>query len=216
MAATVVTWGKLGSAVAGAIQSGRILQAWQRSVNLRKQSTNVSESHSTPPLFDVEKHAYRTQRPPIYRAPFLNASADAVRSLSDEEVTQALKSYGGLLRGSHEERLVRLLRAVKVRQKQLVRGIVVSNKMDKTVVVEVRRNAYDHKLKVRFFRRRNFMAHDEENSCREGDRVVIKECRPLSRHKAFVVVENYGHFSTTPQRREGVDPRSLTTSPDAR
>ncbi len=68
-------------------------------------------------------------------------------------------------------------------------GRVVSNRMQKTVVVEVeylRRHPLYHKvLRIR----RRFMAHDEKNSCREGDRVRIVETRPLSRHKRWRVAE---------------------------
>jgi small subunit ribosomal protein S17 len=68
-------------------------------------------------------------------------------------------------------------------------GRVVSNRMQKTVVVEVeylrRHPLYRKVLRVR----RRFMAHDEENSCREGDRVRIVETRPLSRHKRWRVAE---------------------------
>lgn len=68
-------------------------------------------------------------------------------------------------------------------------GQVVSDKMDKTVVVEVsysRRHPLYKKV-VRWQRR--FMAHDEENACREGDWVRIVETRPLSRRKRWRVTE---------------------------
>jgi small subunit ribosomal protein S17 len=66
-------------------------------------------------------------------------------------------------------------------------GHVVSNKMDKTVVVQVDRT-YRHPLYgkvVSEFKR--FMAHDEQNECDIGDMVVIVESRPISRHKRWVV-----------------------------
>jgi len=66
-------------------------------------------------------------------------------------------------------------------------GVVVSDKMDKTVVVEVER-LRQHRLYKKVIRqRRKFMAHDEENACRTGDLVRIVESRPLSRHKHWVV-----------------------------
>jgi small subunit ribosomal protein S17 len=66
-------------------------------------------------------------------------------------------------------------------------GIVVSNKMDKTVVVEVSRTVM-HPVYKKFVRRRKrFMAHDEDNRCRIGDEVMIVESRPLSRHKNWRV-----------------------------
>lgn len=68
-------------------------------------------------------------------------------------------------------------------------GTVVSDKMQKTVVVKVDRMA-EHKLYGKpVLRSKNYMAHDEEESCRIGDRVRIEETRPLSRHKRWKVVE---------------------------
>lgn len=67
-------------------------------------------------------------------------------------------------------------------------GVVVSNKMDKTVVVEVSRT-YIHQLYKKVVRsKKRFMAHDEKN-CQVGDRVRIVESRPLSRRKRWVVEE---------------------------
>jgi len=71
----------------------------------------------------------------------------------------------------------------------LLTGVVVSNKMQKTVVVEVQRLVM-HPLYHKYLRRRSrFMAHDEKGECRVGDQVVIEECRPLSRHKRWTVNE---------------------------
>ncbi len=66
-------------------------------------------------------------------------------------------------------------------------GIVVSDKMDKTVVVEVKR-LVSHPLYHKVIRRRNkFKAHDPENTCQIGDKVLIEETRPLSRDKRWRV-----------------------------
>src|SRR5690606_28767655 len=66
---------------------------------------------------------------------------------------------------------------------------VVSDKMDKTVVVAVERTV-THPLYKRSMRRtKKFKAHDEENSCRAGDVVRIMETRPLSKEKRWRVVE---------------------------
>jgi small subunit ribosomal protein S17 len=66
-------------------------------------------------------------------------------------------------------------------------GVVVSNAADKSVVVKVE-NLVMHPLYQRFIRTASkFMAHDEENSCNAGDRVLIEECRPLSRRKRWRV-----------------------------
>ena len=68
-------------------------------------------------------------------------------------------------------------------------GVVLSDRMDKTVVVAVER-ASSHPLYKKVVRvRRKFVAHDEANDCRSGDRVRITECRPMSRRKRWRVVE---------------------------
>jgi small subunit ribosomal protein S17 len=68
-------------------------------------------------------------------------------------------------------------------------GIVVSAKMDKTVVVRVERLTR-HPVYKKVLRRSNtFKAHDETNDCHEGDRVVIAECRPVSKDKSWRVTE---------------------------
>ncbi|MFA6223945.1 MAG: 30S ribosomal protein S17 [Desulfomonilaceae bacterium] len=72
-------------------------------------------------------------------------------------------------------------------QRKVRTGVVISDKMDKTVVVEVSRTVL-HPVYKKFVRRRKrFMAHDEENRCRIGDEVMIVETRPLSRHKNWRV-----------------------------
>jgi len=66
-------------------------------------------------------------------------------------------------------------------------GTVVSNKMDKTVVILVER-LVQHPLYRKFVRRRErFAAHDETNACNIGDKVIITESRPLSRIKRWRV-----------------------------
>jgi small subunit ribosomal protein S17 len=73
------------------------------------------------------------------------------------------------------------------KQRKIRTGIVVSDKMDKTVVVEVSRTVL-HPVYKKFVRRRKrFMAHDEDNRCRIGDEVMIVETRPLSRQKNWRV-----------------------------
>ena len=66
-------------------------------------------------------------------------------------------------------------------------GLVTSSAADKSVVVKVE-NLVMHPLYQKFVRTSSkFMAHDEENSCNEGDRVLIEECRPLSKRKRWRV-----------------------------
>jgi small subunit ribosomal protein S17 len=68
-------------------------------------------------------------------------------------------------------------------------GTVVSDKMDKTVVVRVERLVQDARYKKYIRRYTRFMAHDENNDCRTGDRVRIIEHRPLSKRKRWKVQE---------------------------
>ena len=69
------------------------------------------------------------------------------------------------------------------------RGVVVSNKMDKTVVVKVE-TLILHKKYHKFIKRsKKFMAHDESNELLPGDIVEIMETRPLSKCKHFIVVK---------------------------
>jgi len=68
-------------------------------------------------------------------------------------------------------------------------GMVVSNKMDKTIIVLVER-LVKHSLYKKYVRRRSkFAAHDEENACQVGDKVLITEFRPLSRTKKWHLSE---------------------------
>jgi small subunit ribosomal protein S17 len=72
------------------------------------------------------------------------------------------------------------------RKRQLI-GTVVSNKMEKSVVVQVER-IVKHRLYKKYIRRRaKFAAHDEQNMCDVGDKVMITESRPLSRTKRWRV-----------------------------
>jgi small subunit ribosomal protein S17 len=70
------------------------------------------------------------------------------------------------------------------KKRQMV-GTVVSDKMDKSVTVQVER-LVKHKLYKKYIRRRaKFTAHDENNSCGVGDKVLISESRPISRTKRW-------------------------------
>lgn len=75
--------------------------------------------------------------------------------------------------------------AIKTRKTRL--GAVISNAMDKSIVVLVERKVR-HKLYGKFIRRRmKYMAHDPANECNIGDTVLIEECRPLSKNKRWRV-----------------------------
>ncbi|HEY9624831.1 MAG TPA: 30S ribosomal protein S17 [Crinalium sp.] len=68
-------------------------------------------------------------------------------------------------------------------------GVVVSDKMQKTVVVAVENRSPHPKYQKIMVRTKRYKAHDEENKCKVGDRVRIQETRPLSRTKRWTVVD---------------------------
>jgi small subunit ribosomal protein S17 len=75
------------------------------------------------------------------------------------------------------------------RQRQTKTGIVVSKALPKTTVIRVTR-VVPHPLYVKTIKRsRKFMAHDERDECRVGDKVLIVETRPLSKRKRWKVVK---------------------------
>ena len=68
-------------------------------------------------------------------------------------------------------------------------GLVVSNKMDKSIVVEVQRRVKHTKYGKFVKQSSRFMAHDDKNECNPGDTVRIMETRPLSKNKCWRLVE---------------------------
>jgi small subunit ribosomal protein S17 len=68
-------------------------------------------------------------------------------------------------------------------------GVVVSNKMDKSIVVSVERKVKHPKYGKFVKKSSSFVAHDEKNECSEGDKVLIQETRPLSKNKCWRLVE---------------------------
>ena len=72
--------------------------------------------------------------------------------------------------------------------KRVMQGVVVSDKMDKTVTVKVERRI-KHPLYKKFINRsKKYAAHDEANTCKEGDIVSIRECKPISKRKTWEVI----------------------------
>ena len=72
---------------------------------------------------------------------------------------------------------------------RILTGQVVSDKMDKSAVVMVERRV-KHPLYGKFIRRSSkFHIHDEKNECKQGDKVTIQECRPMSKTKSWKLVE---------------------------
>lgn len=73
-------------------------------------------------------------------------------------------------------------------------GLVVSDKMDKTIVVAVENRSPHPKYGKIVVKTKKFKAHDEENQCKQGDRVRIQETRPLSKTKRWKVKEILSHL----------------------
>lgn len=68
-------------------------------------------------------------------------------------------------------------------------GIVVKAKMDKTAVVRVSRAKMDSKYGKQYMVSKKYKAHDESNSCAEGDSVIIEACRPISKDKKWRIIK---------------------------
>jgi small subunit ribosomal protein S17 len=76
----------------------------------------------------------------------------------------------------------------KKKQTRTIVGRVISDKMDKTVSVAVER-LIKHPMYGKYIRRTTkVLAHDANNECKSGDRVAISECKPISKNKAWAVV----------------------------
>eukprot|EP00186_Timspurckia_oligopyrenoides_P000040 CAMPEP_0182441564 /NCGR_PEP_ID=MMETSP1172-20130603/537_1 /TAXON_ID=708627 /ORGANISM="Timspurckia oligopyrenoides, Strain CCMP3278" /LENGTH=375 /DNA_ID=CAMNT_0024635925 /DNA_START=44 /DNA_END=1171 /DNA_ORIENTATION=+ len=180
---------------------------------------------------------------PVYTMPFLECTAEEIEQLDYDTSRKALKAYGGathikllgfikrfnnyavkhnveLFREQRKllPKLIRdrLTRMVRIPNKQVLKhGVVVSNKMNKTVVVVGTQRKFNEKLRKEYFRSVRFKAHDEFDLCREGDEVVIKECRKLGKHVAHVVIENYGSRETIGEdnRQEILDEKWKALNP---
>jgi small subunit ribosomal protein S17 len=91
--------------------------------------------------------------------------------------------------------------------KRVMQGVVVSDKMDKTVIVLVERRVM-HPVYKKFIKRSSkFAAHDETNAHKVGERVWIEECRPLSRRKRWIVLEG------EPEKRPAAPPAQGERAP---
>jgi small subunit ribosomal protein S17 len=94
--------------------------------------------------------------------------------------------------------------AEETKLQRTLTGKVVSSKMTKTISVAVERSV-PHPVYGKYVRRTSkIMAHDENNECREGDTVVIAECRPLSRHKSWRLLEIVARAPVTREAASGV------------
>lgn len=76
-----------------------------------------------------------------------------------------------------------------IKVKRTLKGVVVSDKMDKTVVVRVDRLKKHPRYQKRCRVFKKYKAHDPENKYKVGDKAVIQECRPISKGKRWVVIE---------------------------
>ncbi len=73
--------------------------------------------------------------------------------------------------------------------KKQLQGTIVSNKMQKTVVVEVEQWAYHKKYKKRYKTHKKYKAHNENADLKIGDKIIIEETRPISKEKRWKVIE---------------------------
>ncbi|MEK9147521.1 MAG: 30S ribosomal protein S17 [Patescibacteria group bacterium] len=78
--------------------------------------------------------------------------------------------------------------SIKKPQKTRLQGIVISDKMQETVVVAVERFILNVKYKKSLKRIKKYKAHNKDNKYKTGDRVVIEECRPMSKEKRWIIV----------------------------
>ncbi|MHA1537802.1 MAG: 30S ribosomal protein S17 [Alphaproteobacteria bacterium] len=72
--------------------------------------------------------------------------------------------------------------------KRVMQGLVVSDKPDKTVIVRVERKVMHPLYKKYIKRSKKFAAHDPDNRYKTGDRIKIRECKPISKRKRFEVL----------------------------
>ncbi len=72
---------------------------------------------------------------------------------------------------------------------RFLKGIVMSDKMDKTIVVSVNQYKEHPKYKKRYKVSKRYQAHDEKNEYKVGDKVIIHECAPLSKNKKWEVIK---------------------------
>jgi len=75
------------------------------------------------------------------------------------------------------------------KQVRKLQGVIISNKMAKSVVVQVDSVKVHSKYKKRYKVSKKYKAHDEKNEYQVGDKVIIKEIRPLSKEKRYLVIK---------------------------
>ena len=87
-----------------------------------------------------------------------------------------------------EEKLKKVKSTTKSKVLRKMEGVVVGDKMEKTVVVLVKRLKVHPKYKKRYTVSMKYKCHDESNQYKIGDNVIIKQCRPISKDKKHIVV----------------------------
>ena len=75
-----------------------------------------------------------------------------------------------------------------IKVKRTLKGVVVSDKMDKTIVVLVERLKQHPRYKKRYKAHKKYKVHDPENKYKKGDKVVIQESKPISKDKKWIVL----------------------------
>lgn len=68
-------------------------------------------------------------------------------------------------------------------------GLVISNKMQKTIVVKIENKYSDSIYSKTLIKTKKYLVHDEREECNVGDKVLVKECRPLSKKKRWELIE---------------------------
>ena len=92
-----------------------------------------------------------------------------------------------IIYSQHSDKIRSIRIIFKMPRRQLI-GEVTSNKMQKTVVIRAERIKEHPKYKKRYKVHKKYKAHDEKNEYHAGDKVIIEECRPLSKEKRWRVV----------------------------
>ncbi|MDD4994583.1 MAG: 30S ribosomal protein S17 [Candidatus Pacebacteria bacterium] len=87
-----------------------------------------------------------------------------------------------------EKSITQQIESSETRKKRTLKGVIISDKMDKTVVVKVSRIKLHSKYSKSYKTSQNFKAHDEKNEYHTGDEVVIEEIKPMSKDKRWRVV----------------------------
>ena len=90
--------------------------------------------------------------------------------------------------------------------KKQLKGKIVSNKMKKTVVVEVELIKKDKKYKRGYKYQKNYKAHDEKEECKIGDEVLIEECRPKSKDTKWQVIKRTTTSKSSESEKELEEP----------